>query len=84
MFDHMGLEGNAPLERIEALSKKCRRHGGRFTLLWHNSSLVTREQRAAFVSAVRMASSSDSIHSGESGGCGLETVGGAETSGIRP
>ena len=33
---------------IAALSAACRRHVGDFTLLWHNSRLISRRERRAY------------------------------------
>ena len=40
------------LARLTALKEQCRRHGGAFTLLWHNSFLLRREQRALYEAAL--------------------------------
>jgi hypothetical protein len=37
------------LKTATALAAQCRRVGGTFTLLWHNSSLVTKQQKALYL-----------------------------------
>jgi hypothetical protein len=41
-------DDEAALAAIERLHARCRRHGGDFTLLWHNSRLITRRERALY------------------------------------
>lgn len=46
---YMGLgEGRAARDAIVSLKETCRRFNGDFTLLWHNSRLVTAGQRALY------------------------------------
>jgi hypothetical protein len=45
LFQYMGLSPDAALERVLALVEQCRRHGGTFSLLWHNSVLQTARQK---------------------------------------
>jgi len=40
--------GTEAWERLIALKDACRRHGGEFTLLWHNARLWDGEQRALY------------------------------------
>jgi uncharacterized protein DUF7033 len=42
----------AALERVIALRETCRRHGGTFTILWHNNFLVSRAQRRLYEQAL--------------------------------
>jgi hypothetical protein len=41
LFQYMGLSPEAALEQILPLVDQCRRHGGTFSVLWHNNSLQT-------------------------------------------
>ena len=41
LFQYMGLSPEAALERVLPLVGQCRRHGGTFSVLWHNSVLPT-------------------------------------------
>ncbi len=46
---YLGLgTGEAAFERFATLKSRCRALGGSFTLLWHNSELVTTKQRALY------------------------------------
>ncbi|RTR05141.1 hypothetical protein EKG36_07910 [Halomonas nitroreducens] len=46
---YLGLgTGEAAFERFVTLKSRCRAVGGSFTLLWHNSELVTTKQRALY------------------------------------
>ncbi|MBI4734216.1 MAG: polysaccharide deacetylase family protein [Rubrobacteridae bacterium] len=45
LFDYLGLSYEDALEIVKDLSAKCRTFGGEFTLLWHNSSLITRQSK---------------------------------------
>ncbi len=49
---YMGLSWPRAAERIRALGETCRRYGGDFTLLWHNSTLLTVRQRQAYRTVV--------------------------------
>ena len=40
------------LAEIDELKRRCRLFGGDFTLLWHNSRLLSRTERAAYVAAL--------------------------------
>ncbi len=46
---NLASDGNA---LIRVLKTRCIRYGGNFSLLWHNSSLETGAQRAAFLAAL--------------------------------
>ena len=50
---YMGLSAERIFEEIIALAEKCRRYHGDFVLLWHNSSLMTKEHRALYQDVVR-------------------------------
>lgn len=46
---YLGLgNGEEAFERFATLKARCRAMGGSFTLLWHNSELTTRAQRALY------------------------------------
>jgi uncharacterized protein DUF7033 len=46
LFRYMGLSPAAALEHVLPIVAQCRRHGGTFSVLWHNSTLQTsREKR---------------------------------------
>ncbi|MNJ50544.1 hypothetical protein D3C77_458190 [compost metagenome] len=48
---YLGLGvGDQALALVEELKAACRAVGGQFTLLWHNSNLLTREERAFYSS----------------------------------
>lgn len=47
--NYMGLKLSEITERVINLSKICRYYEGIFTLLWHNSSLLTSSQRKFYV-----------------------------------
>jgi len=53
LFGYMALEWRPALEKILKLRDTCRRLEGDFTLLWHNSSLTSRREKAAICRAVR-------------------------------
>lgn len=52
---YMGLAPDVALERISRLAETCRRFGGGFSLLWHNSELVDHHQRRLYVAALEAA-----------------------------
>ena len=41
------------LQRFAELKRTCRRFGGEFTLLWHNSHLAARAERELYEAALR-------------------------------
>jgi Family of unknown function (DUF7033) len=45
LFQYMGLSPDAASERVVLLAAQCRRYGGTFSLLWHNSALQTARQK---------------------------------------
>ena len=45
LFEYMRLSPETAFERSLAVARACRRYGGRFSLLWHNSSLPTARQK---------------------------------------
>jgi hypothetical protein len=46
LFQYMALSPEAALERVLPIVEQCRRHGGTFSVLWHNSVLMSaREKR---------------------------------------
>lgn len=45
LLDQMRLSFEVVLDRIMELNRRCRLFGGEFTLLWHNSRLISRKQR---------------------------------------
>lgn len=50
---YMGLgKGDEALQKIVALKEACRAVGGRFELLWHNSELLSGEDRRLFINAI--------------------------------
>lgn len=51
---YMGLgKGDAAWAKILGIKNACRAVGGRFELLWHNSELLTEEDRILFVRALK-------------------------------
>ena len=48
LFGYMGLEWRPALERILNLRDTCRRLKGDFTLLWHNSALMSRRAQRQY------------------------------------
>lgn len=50
---YMGLgKGDAALQKIFDIKMACRAVGGRFELLWHNSELLTAEDKRLFIHAI--------------------------------
>ena len=47
--DYMGLPHNAAFGEITKLIDRCKKYAGNFTLLWHNSSLVSEEDRELYL-----------------------------------
>jgi hypothetical protein len=45
LFQYMGLSPDAALEQVLALVRQCRRHGGTFSLLWHNNTVQAARQK---------------------------------------
>jgi peptidoglycan/xylan/chitin deacetylase (PgdA/CDA1 family) len=52
LLDHSGLSLSSALAELRALKDQCRRHGGEFTLLWHNSRLVSPRERRLYEDAL--------------------------------
>jgi hypothetical protein len=52
LFDYMKLAEEEALWRIANLAKTCKAHHGDFTLLWHNSELLTQHQREFYRSII--------------------------------
>jgi len=52
--EYMGLGTEQALEWIERLSNTCRRFGGTFTLLWHNTNLSQSWQRKLYLEALEV------------------------------
>ncbi len=52
---YLGLSWAAAREAIAKLAAVCRGHGGDFTLLWHNSSLLGTAERRAYAEALEAA-----------------------------
>jgi hypothetical protein len=52
LIDRPGLSEDQALRAIEQLRAQCRRFAGDFTLLWHNSRLVSPRERRLFERAV--------------------------------
>ena len=50
---YMGLSTERIFEEIVALAERCRKYHGDFVLLWHNSSLMTKEHRVLYQDVVR-------------------------------
>jgi hypothetical protein len=48
VLDRPGVDAAAAAAEFEALKTQCRRHGGSFTLLWHNSRLVLGRERRLY------------------------------------
>jgi hypothetical protein len=52
---YMALRPEQAIEWIERLSSTCRRFGGTFSLLWHNSSLIESWQRGIYLESLEVA-----------------------------
>ncbi|HEY3374398.1 MAG TPA: polysaccharide deacetylase family protein [Candidatus Aquicultor sp.] len=52
LFDYKGLSFEKAQESIAGFNSTCRKFNGDFTLLWHNSSLITRQQQHWYRSIV--------------------------------
>jgi len=50
-LDRLGLTHEQAAHRLASLREACRRFGGQFTLLWHNSLLATRRARRLYEAA---------------------------------
>jgi Family of unknown function (DUF7033) len=50
--EYLSLHAEQALERIARLAAVCRRFAGRFSLLWHNNSLVTDAQQRLYEAVV--------------------------------
>lgn len=48
LLGHLRLAADDAYERIARLDGICRRHGGQFTLLWHNSGLQSRAEKRLY------------------------------------
>lgn len=48
LFDYMGLSYEDALQLLLLLGRRCRLFGGELVLLWHNSSLLSPEQRQIY------------------------------------
>jgi hypothetical protein len=48
LLDYMGLSERAALEELVELRRRCRLFHGDFTLLWHNSFLLTRRDKRLY------------------------------------
>lgn len=53
LLDDRRLSLEAAASELEALGKTCRAYDGVMTLLWHNSSLVSKAERATYREVVR-------------------------------
>lgn len=51
---YMALESEQVIEWLERLSKACRRCGGTFSLLWHNTYLIQSWQRKLYLEVVEV------------------------------
>jgi hypothetical protein len=49
-YEHLSWKDG--IAKLARLSQACRSVNGEFVLLWHNSSLITRQQRAAYVATL--------------------------------
>lgn len=56
LFAYMGLSPDAALAAAVALAGECRRYGGTFSVLWHNSVLLTARQKRWYERLVRTVS----------------------------
>jgi hypothetical protein len=52
---YMALRPEQAIEWIERLSRTCRRFGGTFSLLWHNSNLIESWQRELYLKVLEAA-----------------------------
>jgi hypothetical protein len=68
LYDYMKLSHEKAKELIMELDNKCKLYNGKFTLLWHNSSLITKQSRYWYKRIVNEIASSKewprSIHNG--------------------
>jgi hypothetical protein len=51
-LERLGLDSETAAERLAALRETCRRHAGQYTLLWHNSRLVSGAERRLYEAAL--------------------------------
>jgi hypothetical protein len=52
LFDYMALAPDAAAETVIDLARRCKRHEGTLTLLWHNSSLPTTGERRRYAALI--------------------------------
>lgn len=52
LIRYMQLEVEVGLGEIERLKKQCEKYGGTFSLLWHNSSLTSQQDRNFYQQAI--------------------------------
>lgn len=52
---YLHLNHEDALDAFASLSRRCRAYGGDFTLLWHNSYLLTREDRELYAAVLEAA-----------------------------
>lgn len=51
---YMGLTAEEMLQRCLRLKKICKKYHGEFVILWHNSSLTTKEDRLLYKNIVEL------------------------------
>jgi len=54
LLNYMSLRPKQVLEKIERLSNICRKYGGIFSLLWHNTSLIQSWERQLYLEILRV------------------------------
>ncbi len=52
LFHNSAISRQQGLEALERLRDRCKQFGGEFTLLWHNSRLVSRRERRLYAAAL--------------------------------
>jgi len=54
LLNYMSLRPEQVIEKIERLSNICRRYGGTFSLLWHNTSLIQSWETQLYLEILRV------------------------------
>lgn len=57
LFDYMKMPIMSAIAKIQAQNAICKRFNGNFTLLWHNSTLISRQQQAAYEATLKVLAS---------------------------
>jgi Family of unknown function (DUF7033) len=56
LMHYMGLDGSRLVEQMIRLARQCRKVEGELTLLWHNSTLITPDQRRLYTAILDVCS----------------------------